>query len=123
MNTNTEHLLNCLDQLSRADKVTLAVRLLKLTQPDKSQKFNLPVAMEFVAKAPPVFKYPVCQMLLEAEKTCGGELSKDEVINIAVTLLFLTQNHEGIPCPGGLTATPAHDFTMQANLNQLMSGN
>jgi hypothetical protein len=118
MSTKTQDLLNRLDQLSRTDKVTLAVRLLKLTEPDKGQKFDLPAAMEFIAKAPPAFKYPLSQALLEAEKTCGGDLSKDEVINIAVTLLFLTQNHQGIPCGDGLTATPAHDFAMQANLQE-----
>jgi hypothetical protein len=117
---NAEELLKYLDQLSRADKVTLAVRLLKPAQPDKSQKFDLATAMQFIANAPPPFKYPVSQTLLEAEKACGGELSKDDVINVAVTLLFLSQDHQGIPCPGGLTATPAHDFAMQANLHQIM---
>lgn len=117
---HAENLLEKLNQLSRADKVTLAVRLLRPVQPDKSQKFDLATAMTLMAETPPAFKYPVSQTLLEAEKACGGELSKDDVINVAVTLLFLSQDHRGIPCPGGLTATPAHDFAMEANLHQIM---
>lgn len=120
---NAQELLKQLDQLSRADKVTLSVRLLKPAQPDKSQKFDLAAAMQLMAKAPPAFKYPVSQTLLETEKAVGGELSNDDVINVAGTLLFLCQDHQGIPCPGGLTAMPAHDFAMQVNLHQIMQNN
>jgi hypothetical protein len=75
---NAEYILKNLDQLSRSDKVTLARRLLTLTRPDKSQKFDFPTSMQFIAnaKVPPEFKYPIGHMLLEADKATGGDRNR-----------------------------------------------
>ena len=117
---NAEDALECLDQLSRADKVTLLLRLLKPVQPDKSEKFDLAAAMRFIVNAPPVFKYPISQMLVEAEKVWGGDLSNEDVINLAVILLRLCQDHQGIPRVDGLTAAAAYDFVLEAHLEKIM---
>jgi len=66
------------------------------------------------------YRYPIGQLLLEADKATAGDIAIDDIINIVATLLVLTQNHEGIPCPGGMTATVPYEFIMQGNLDKIL---
>ncbi len=122
MHMNAKDLLNKLRQLSRSDRLTLVKMLLAIEPPREESRIDLSYAMSFVSKAPPQYRQPLISLLSESDKMSNGNsLCIEDIINMTLTLLMLTQDHEAHDVGGSFPATIAHDFILEANLDKMLN--
>jgi hypothetical protein len=119
---NAKDLINVLKQLPRSDRLTLAKILLAIETPKDEDKIDLAKAMSFVAQLPPQYRHPLNLLLSESDKQSGGNsLCIQDVANMALSLLMLTQDHEARDVGTGIAATVPHDFILEMDLQKILN--
>lgn len=120
---NAKDLINHLRQLPQSDRLTLAKILLALEAPKEENRIDLSYAMSFVSKAPPQYRQPLILLLSESDKMSNGNsLCVEDVINMSLTLLMLTQDHEPRDVGGSFPGSIPHDFILEMHLQKLLNG-
>ncbi len=119
---NATDVINRLTQLPQSERITLARRLLPLEPPREGTQIGFSHALSFVAQLPPKYRQSMISLLSESDKASNGNsLNIEDAMNMAHTLLMLTQDHEPRDVGGSMLATIPHDLILEASLQKSLN--
>jgi len=116
---DTKDLLGILAQLPQTDRITLARQILRIEPPKQGSQIDFPTAISIVAQLPPHYRQPMIALLSEFDKVNNGNsLNIEDAINMAHTMLVLTQNLGHLDAGTGIPASIPYDLMLEINLRQ-----